>query len=78
MGTHEATILAEHGVREIGEHTYKVIGRPYKIRFVGRTEDGHGLLWECDCPAGQHGRHCKHVDQVGAASGAVADELGME
>lgn len=74
----EATILAARGVERIDECSYRVIGRPYTIRFTGRTEDGFACLWECDCPAGRHGKPCKHWRQVASAVGAMCDEFGYE
>jgi len=71
-------ILQERGVQEIGGNKYQVIGRPYTIRFEGRSEDGFAKLWSCDCPAGAHGRDCKHVRQVMDANDAICDELGYD
>jgi hypothetical protein len=48
---------------------YRVLsdsGNTYTVRFCG-TGDGDPdvvALWECDCPAGQHGRDCKHLRAV--------------
>ena len=41
-------------------------GHTYTVRFVGRPEFGneHVATWDCDCPAGVHGRTCKHVHNV--------------
>jgi hypothetical protein len=41
-------------------------GNTYTVKYCG-SGDGdpdYVALWECDCPAGQHGRDCKHVKAV--------------
>jgi hypothetical protein len=38
----------------------------YRVRYRG-SGDGdpdYVALWECDCPAGQHGRPCRHIRAV--------------
>ena len=38
-------------------------GNQYHITYAG-SGDGdpeYVGLWQCDCPAGQHGRECKHL-----------------
>ena len=45
-------------------------GNTYHVRFCG-SGDGdpeYVATWECDCPAGQHGRECKHMKAVWAIS----------
>jgi uncharacterized Zn finger protein len=78
----ERQICADHGIEAIDDNTYAVSSsdglRRYTVRFVGRTEDGFGFLWECNCPAGEHGRHCKHIDRVAACSAEISNELGHE
>lgn len=50
-------------------HAFKVLstsGNTYTVKYCG-SGDGdpeYVALWECDCPAGQHGRDCKHVAAV--------------
>ena len=52
-------------------------GNDYTVRFVGRPDNNDGVtLWECDCPAGQHGRDCKHLAAVVELSNAICDEMG--
>lgn len=41
-----------------GTNTYHVTGRAPEFG----NEDLY--VWSCDCPAGQHGRNCKHLDAV--------------
>ena len=48
-------------------------GNTYTVRYEGCTDDGVGNLWSCSCPAGQHGRDCKHLRFVLAAT---VDEYG--
>ncbi len=74
----EAEIFTERGIEKTGENTYRIIGRPYTIRFMGRTDDGDGLLWECDCPAGEHGKECKHVKLVWSANNEYCDAMGYD
>lgn len=38
-------------------------GKTYRIRYCG-SGDGdpeYVALWECNCPAGKHGKDCKHL-----------------
>ena len=37
-------------------------GDLYDVRFVRRTEDGYGRIWECSCPA--RVEVCKHIRAV--------------
>ena len=78
----ETEILTANGVTKIDDDRYSVPSsdgtQSYTVRFVGRTEDGCGLLWDCDCPAGRHGKTCKHVHRVGDAASEVAAEFGQE
>lgn len=51
-------------------------GNTYTVRYAG-CGDGdpeYIALWDCDCPAGKHGRHCKHVNAVGAFIDAAKAE----
>jgi hypothetical protein len=54
------TVTSEDG------HTFTVLstsGNVYTVTYRG-SGDGdpeHVALWGCNCPAGQHGRECKHV-----------------
>ena len=37
-------------------------GKTYHITYEGMADgDENTALWECDCPAAQHGRTCKHL-----------------
>ena len=63
----EARIFSERGLAILGDHAYGVPSsdgsKQYVVRFTGRGDCGE-TLWSCDCPAGQHGRHCKHIAAV--------------
>lgn len=74
----EKEIFSEHGIEVVGENKYRIIGKSYTIRFCGRTDDGHGRLWDCDCPAGLHGRDCKHIAAVVAANNEFCNATGMD
>jgi len=58
-----------------GVDAYEVVsdsGSTYTVRYCG-SGDGdpeYVALWECNCPAGRHGRDCKHRRAVCA----VADD----
>jgi uncharacterized Zn finger protein len=48
---------------ETPEHRFLVesdSGARYHITFAG-SPDEHVNTWSCDCPAGSHGRPCKHI-----------------
>jgi len=75
MCTDEREIWDDHGIEVIDESTYRIVGRPYTIRWVGRTEDGYGHLWECDCPSR---KTCKHIRAVAEAEAEVRDLLGLD
>lgn len=80
MGQTEQLEYEEHGIVVLGENKYQVPSSSnpdvsYVVEFVGRTEDGFGLLWECDCPAR---KTCKHIKLVSEISAKITDELGME
>lgn len=36
----------------------------YEVRTFTRLDECGSMYFEqkCSCPAGQHGRHCKHID----------------
>jgi len=36
-------------------------GSRYEIRYAGTGDDAEVDLWTCSCPAGRHGRTCKHL-----------------
>jgi len=72
-----AEIATAHGVRIVDDKAYQVIGRPYHITFTGRGDCGEPL-WECNCPAGQHGHECKHLRLVWQADRAICSEFGLE
>ena len=71
----EREAFAKRGIRLIDTNTYGVQSsdgkREYTVRYVGCSEDGFANLWECDCPAGTHGKTCKHVRNVGFACGEI-------
>ena len=59
-----------------GRDQYEVLsdsGTTYIVRFCGSGDGDPEFcsLWECNCPAGQHGRDCKHVRAV---AGVISDE----
>jgi hypothetical protein len=47
-------------------------GNTYQVTFCGSGDGDPDIvrLWECNCPAGQHGKPCKHI----AAVIAMVDE----
>ena len=49
----------------------------YNVQYKGSgdMEPDYGGIWECDCPAGQHGRMCRHVKLV---SNIIDDMEGYE
>lgn len=50
-------------------------GKTYTISYAG-SGDGdpeYVALWKCDCPAGRHGRDCKHMSAF-LASGLTDSE----
>ena len=38
-------------------------GKTYHITYAGSgdADPDYVSLWKCDCPAGKHGRDCKHL-----------------
>lgn len=65
----------ERGICEVGDdgNLYRVRSsdgkRDYSVRFEGCPEymNENVQTWSCDCPAGQHGKICKHINAVIAA-----------
>lgn len=58
------------------EITFRVQGsaqEPYEVRFVKRSDTN--LSAYCTCPAGENGRHCKHLTEIltGCTDGIVSD-----
>jgi len=53
-----------YAVESDSGHTYTVSHRSPEYE-----EDTH--IYKCNCPAGQHGRDCKHLDAVIAVSNAI-------
>jgi uncharacterized Zn finger protein len=50
----------------------------YTVSYRGYRGGGDFVnTWECDCPAGQHGRNCKHVKLVVNTTNLICDELGL-
>ena len=78
----EQRMATDRGITIIDGTTYGVLSsdgtRRYEVRFAGRGDSGEVRLWECDCPAGLRGRHCRHVDSVAELCSSVADETGMD
>lgn len=66
-------------VRVIDDAVYQVQssnGRDwYTVRYCGSgdADPEYVALWECDCPAGQRGRHCKHMDLVGVLTNGLPE-----
>lgn len=54
-------------------------GSTYEVRFLGRGEDESELLrWSCDCPAGAHGKRCKHQVAVAEANRLRGEDAGLD
>jgi len=51
---------------ENGFRIEKSSGEFYLVKYQGSGDGDPDYcgLWGCNCPAGQHGRHCKHIDMV--------------
>ena len=41
-------------------------GNTYTVKYCGSgdADPDYVALWECNCPAGQHGKPCKHITAV--------------
>jgi len=71
MGEMTTTKINGMAITEINDGQYRVesnSGNTYTVKYCG-SGDGdpeYCALWECDCPAGQYGRTCKHVKAVTA------------
>ncbi len=53
-------------------------GNTYRVSYCG-SGDGdpeYCATWECDCPAGRHGRMCKHIQAVAVVSNDEPIEAG--
>ena len=46
--------------------------RHYNVTFAGRGDCDSVSTWECDCPAGTHGKTCKHIALVGNICGRLS------
>ena len=61
--------ITENRVGDYEQQSYAVeseSGNSYTVTYCG-SGDGdpeYVALWECTCPAGEHGRRCKHVRAV--------------
>jgi len=82
--THDAylaRIATAAGVTMLDVNTFTVPSSSgaavYTVKFTGRG-DSDERLWECDCPAGSHGRECKHQRVVWDLTGQAGDEFGLE
>jgi hypothetical protein len=54
-------------VREREDGNYDVFSGPATYHVTGTCPEfmnDRVRTWKCDCPAGQHGRNCKHVTAV--------------
>ena len=52
-----------------GRERYNVTspsGNIYQITYMGSGDGDPEIvrIWECNCPAGQHGKPCKHIAAV--------------
>lgn len=47
-------------------HVHSSSGNTYTVRYCGSgdADPEYVALWECNCPAGRHGRDCKHLNAV--------------
>lgn len=71
-----AAVYEAAGIREItkpGESdTFEVKSSTKDVTYIVQYKgSGDGdpdfiSLWECSCPAGQHGKNCKHMRKVSA------------
>jgi len=48
---------------------YKVFsdsGKIYTVKYCGSgdADPDYVSLWECNCPAGRHGKDCKHLEKT--------------
>ena len=50
--------------------------RKYTVAYSG-CADGWADTWQCDCPAGQHGRECKHYRLAMSINNHINNELGF-
>lgn len=75
-------ILTEMRIVEINENEFQVPSsdgsKNYTVKYCGSgdADPDYISLWECNCPAGQHGKTCKHVKLVASANDKINDELG--
>ena len=75
----EADFFESRGIEVVGNGVYKIIGKPYTIKFCERTEDGFAMLWECNCAAAKyHLGMCKHMQQVANTNAEYNDLNGYE
>ena len=51
-------------------------GNTYHVKHSSPGGDENVHVWTCDCPAGQHGRDCKHVKAVIADAQRLAEAEG--
>jgi hypothetical protein len=50
-------------------------GHIYNVSYYcPADEDDSVNVWSCNCPAGQHGRDCKHIAAAIAVTDAMMDE----
>ena len=65
----ESTIELTVTRRNESREAYDVIspsGNTYRVGYCGSgdADPDYVALWECDCPAGKHGKSCKHLSAV--------------
>jgi hypothetical protein len=50
-------------------------GHEYHVTYQGSgdADPEYVALWECDCPAGAHGKMCKHIRAVAGIVNSLAD-----
>jgi uncharacterized Zn finger protein len=76
-----AALCEANGARYLADGEYGVKSSSgdteYTVRYSGRGDDS-AVLWTCTCPAGQHGRTCKHVRLIAAINDDVCSNFGLE
>jgi len=67
MEEHLTALCTENKIRIVGEGHFEVPSSDgthyYQVRHAGAINP-HVDTWKCDCPAGEHGRTCKHIRAI--------------
>lgn len=63
-----------------GGRSFQIISgnNTYIVGYSGHMDSEHINLWTCTCPAGLHGRYCKHVDAVSHLNAILAEQSNPE